>query len=519
MVLTVIQMQSHLLGVKVAAFGFRAIGSSRLPGRSLRPIRTSLFSSSSIIHTPSQCGVSTLHIPNLKDPSLLLLTGIDKNDDNSSTSSSLFDVLNPASKDEKACDAVVASVPRMHRQQAVDAIDLAQRMFDQEWRDTTAQYRSNLLTKWSHLIQENADDLAAIMTMESGKPLAESRGEVAYGASFLDYFAAEALRPTSAGGGFLSPTPFTYPDTNRPRGTVMATKEPVGVCAMITPWNFPLAMITRKVGPALAAGCTAVVKPSETTPLSAIAVQTLALRAGIPKGVLQLITAEGREDAADVGQEFCTNPNVKKISFTGSTAVGKILMKQSSDTVKRLSLELGGNAPFIVFADADLDQAVKAAMASKFRNAGQTCVCADRFLVEAPIEEEFVHRLQDAMIEDLQVGDGVADGTTMGPLISSAAVKVVHKKVEDAIDNGAECLEGGHALPDLGPNFYAPTLLVNVKPGRDEIWDSETFGPVVAVSHFHTEHEAVEMANDTTSGLASYFFTQDLSRILRVSRR
>jgi len=277
-------------------------------------------------------------------------------------------------------------------------------------------------------------------------------------------------------------------------------------------------MITRKVGPALAAGCTAIVKPSELTPLSAIAAQTLALRAGIPEGVLQLITADGRDTAVEVGLEFCTNPIVKKISFTGSTAVGKLLMKNCADTVKRVSLELGGNAPFIVFEDADMNQAIKAVMSSKFRNAGQTCVCADRFLVHSSIEDEFVSTLVEA-VEKIRVGDGMNDETTMGPLISSSAVAAVHEKVKEAIRNGAECIIGGSPLADIGANFYEPTVLVNTKPGRDVIWDTETFGPVVAISTFNTEEEAIRIANGTPTGLASYFCTQDLARIFRVASR
>jgi len=461
-------------------------------------------------------GIITLNIPGIQDSSLLPFTDQDG-------SKASFDVHNPAARGDLCSQKIIASVPRMKRHHARTAIEQSFQAFDHKWRYTTAQHRASLLSKWSQLIKENAEDLALIMTCESGKSLAESRSEVAYGASFLDFFAGEAIRSTSTGGGFIVPTPFFHVNhdgssSERPRGTVMAVKEPVGVAAMITPWNFPLAMITRKVGPALAAGCTTVVKPSELTPLSAIAAQTLALRAGIPEGVFQLVTAGGGEDSSEVGKEFCENPIVKKISFTGSTTVGKLLLKQSSDTVKRVSLELGGNAPFIVFADADLELAVQSAIHSKFRNAGQTCVCADRFLVEASIEEEFVHRLHDA-IAHIKVGNGLTEGTTMGPLITASAVENVHRKVEEAIENGAECLEGGHPVKELGPNFYAPTLLVNVKPGKDRIWDTETFGPVVAICTFQTEHEAISIANDTLTGLASYVFTQDLSRIFRVTSR
>mmetsp|Transcript_9531 Transcript_9531/g.13299 ORF Transcript_9531/g.13299 Transcript_9531/m.13299 type:complete len:404 (-) Transcript_9531:189-1400(-) len=353
------------------------------------------------------------------------------------------------------------------------------------------------------------------MTMESGKPLAESKGEVVYGTSFLDYYAGEAIRPTSAGGGFIAPTPFAT-GTGAPRGKIIAVQEAVGVTAMVTPWNFPIAMITRKVGPALAAGCTAVVKPSELTPLTAIAMKVLADRAGVPEGVFELVTSS-RESTAEVGEEFCTNPTIKKISFTGSTPVGKLLMKMSSDTVKRLSLELGGNAAFIVFDDADIDQAVNAAMASKFRNAGQTCVCADRFIIHRSVEEEFVSKLT-RKVSEIQVGSGVEEGTTMGPMISKIAVSKVKEKVDKALDEGAELVIGGSPIPDLGPNFFQPTIVRNVRLDS-MLWSTETFGPVVATTTFDTEKEAIELANDTTSGLASYFCSKDGERIFRVAGR
>jgi succinate-semialdehyde dehydrogenase/glutarate-semialdehyde dehydrogenase len=283
---------------------------------------------------------------------------------------------------------------------------------------------------------------------------------------------------------------------------------------LITPWNFPIAMITRKVGPALAAGCACVLKPSELTPLTAIALETLAKRAGVPEGVFELVTAD-RELTREVGDEMCVNSIIKKISFTGSTPVGKLLMKQSSDTVKRLSLELGGNASFIVFDDADLDVAVNAAMSSKFRNAGQTCVCSDRFLVHKSIEEEFVARLAEK-VGQIKIGHGLEDGVTMGPVISNMPVKNLSKKVEAAISDGATCVVGGSPLVDLGPNFFEPTILTNVDT-NSLIWCTETFGPVVAVTTFDTEDEAVTMANDSSVGLASYICTRDMSRIFRVS--
>mmetsp|Transcript_16326 Transcript_16326/g.23818 ORF Transcript_16326/g.23818 Transcript_16326/m.23818 type:complete len:404 (-) Transcript_16326:611-1822(-) len=353
------------------------------------------------------------------------------------------------------------------------------------------------------------------MTMESGKPLAESKGEVAYGVSFLDYYAGEAIRPSSAGGGFIAPSPFTT-DTGAPKGKIMAVQEAVGVTAMVTPWNFPIAMITRKVGPALAAGCTAIVKPSELTPLTAIALKVLADRAGVPDGVFELVTSD-RESTADVGKEFCINPTIKKISFTGSTPVGKLLMKMSSDTVKRVSLELGGNAAFIVFDDADIDQAVDAAMSSKFRNAGQTCVCADRFLIHHSVEEEFISKLSK-QVSQIQVGHGMKEGVTMGPVITKTSVSNIKEKVDKALSEGAELAFGGSPLPELGPNFFEPTIVQNVKPSS-LLWCTETFGPVVAITTFDTEEEAIELANDTTSGLASYFCTKDAERIFRVAGR
>ncbi|KAG7368433.1 succinate semialdehyde dehydrogenase [Nitzschia inconspicua] len=378
-------------------------------------------------------------------------------------------------------------------------------------------YRASLLTKWSTLMQENAQDLATIMTLESGKPLAESRGEVQYARSFLDYFAAEAVRATGAGGGFMVPTPFQQANgTTSPKGHIMAVQQAVGVSAMIAPWNFPLAMITRKVGPALAAGCTAVAKPSELTPLSAVTLKNLADRAGIPQGVFELITAS-RETTAAVGTEFCTNPLVKKISFTGSTRVGKLLMRQASDTVKRVSMELGGNAVFVVFEDADVDQAVDAAMASKFRNAGQTCVCADRFLVHNSVHDEFTAKLS-AKVRMLRVGPGIQAETRMGPLISAGAKISVSEKVTAALDDGAILFEQMTLSDRLGPQFFPPTILTNVSP-KSDIWKTETFGPVVAIRSFETEEEALEIANNCSVGLASYFCTNDLSRAFRFSHK
>lgn len=427
-----------------------------------------------------------------------------------------FDVGNPGASPKQVNDgsAIIAQVRRMGREDTKQAIDRASAALS-GWKDgTTALHRSGILSKWSALVKENSEDIAKIMSLESGKPLDESRGEVQYGTSFLDYYAAEATRPHAAGGGYMAPSPFTAPGDGAPRGKIMAINEAVGVCALITPWNFPIAMITRKAGPALAAGCTAILKPSEETPLTAVAMAVLAKRAGVPDGVFELVTAD-RESTREVGDEICKNPKVKKVSFTGSTPVGKLLMKLTSDTVKKLSLELGGNAAFVVFEDADIDEAVHAAMESKFRNAGQTCVCSDRFIVHKSVEEEFVAKLADK-VKQLNVGYGLDDAVTIGPVISAFQVKNVTEKVDQAIADGATCVIGGTPLPDLGTNYFAPTILTNVNPSS-LIWYTETFGPVAAVLTFDTEEEALSLANDTPTGLAAYFCTKDLSRIFRFS--
>lgn len=423
-----------------------------------------------------------------------------------------FDVVNPGSKDGKE---VIAKCRVMDRSDAKIIIEASAAALP-AWRDgTTCLHRSKILTKWSDEIKDNIEDVATIMTMESGKPLAESKGEVMYACSFLDYYAGEALRPTSAGGGFIAPSTFSTPE-GTPRGQIIAINEAVGVTAMVTPWNFPAAMITRKVGPALAAGCTAVVKPSELTPLSAIALCVLGKKAGIPDGVFELVVA-GTDSTPAVGEEFCSNPIVKKISFTGSVAVGKLLARQSADTVKKVSLELGGNAPFIVFDDADVDVAVQAAVASKFRHAGQTCVCSDRFLIHRSIHDEFVSKFV-AAVEQLKVAPGMNEGATMGPLIASNAAESVRAKVEEAIAEGGKCVTGGSALPDVGANFFQPTIITEVDT-ESRIWKEETFGPVAAIRSFDTEEEALEVANDCSVGLASYFCSQDLSRVFRVAKQ
>ena len=465
------------------------------------------------VHARTASALSTMALPSsvreisfhLNNPLLLSATTINPGE-------KTFDVINPGSKDGKE---VIAKCRVMGRSDAKNIIEATAAALP-AWRDgTTCLHRSKILTKWSDEIKDNMEDMATIMTMESGKPLAESKGEVMYACSFLDYYAGEALRPTSAGGGFIAPSTFSTPE-GTPRGQIIAINEAVGVTAMVTPWNFPAAMITRKVGPALAAGCTAVVKPSELTPLSAIALCALGKKAGIPDGVFELVVA-GTDSTPAVGEEFCSNPIVKKISFTGSVAVGKLLARQSADTVKKVSLELGGNAPFIVFDDADVDVAVQAAVASKFRHAGQTCVCSDRFLVHQSIHDEFVSKFV-AAVEQLKVAPGMNEGATMGPLIASNAAEIVRAKVEEAIAEGGKCVTGGSALPDVGANFFQPTIITEVDT-ESRIWKEETFGPVAAIRSFDTEEEALEVANDCSVGLAAYFCSQDLSRVFRVANQ
>ena len=442
----------------------------------------------------------------LNNPSLLPAA------DNLTSDEKTFNVVNPGSMDGKE---IIAKCRVMDQSDAKTIIESSAAALS-SWRDeTTCLHRSKILTKWSESIKDNLEDVAKIMTMESGKPLAESKGEVMYACAFLDYYAGEALRPTSAGGGFIAPTTFATPE-GAPRGQIMAINEAVGVCGMVTPWNFPAAMITRKVGPALAAGCTAVVKPSELTPLTAIALCELGKKAGIPDGVFELVVADAKTTPG-VGAHFCSNPIVKKISFTGSVAVGKLLAKQSAETVKKVSLELGGNAPFIVFDDADVDVAVSSAIASKFRHAGQTCVCADRFLVHNSIHDEFVSKLV-AAVEQFKVDQGMNEGTTMGPLITQKAAESVEAKVREAVADGGKCLTGGSALTSVGTNFFQPTIITNVQT-HSRLWKEETFGPVAAVRSFDTEEEAIEQANDCSVGLSSYFCSRDLSRVFRVARK
>jgi succinate-semialdehyde dehydrogenase/glutarate-semialdehyde dehydrogenase len=367
------------------------------------------------------------------------------------------------------------------------------------WAELTAKARAAILRRWHDLILANMEDLAQLATAECGKPLAESRGEVAYAASFVEWFAEEGKRiygdviPHHAAGK-----------------RILTLKQPVGVAAAITPWNFPLAMLTRKAGPALAAGCPMIVKPAETTPLSALALEALAHQAGIPKDVFRVLTTS---NPAAIGRIFTEHPLVRKVSFTGSTAVGKKLMAQSASTVKKVSMELGGNAPFIVFDDADIDAAVNGALVSKYRNAGQTCVCANRFLVQTGVHDRFVDALSKR-VADLKVGHGADDGTQIGPLINIAGVEKVGRLVSLAIEQGARAAVG--AIPHkAGSNFYTPTVLVDVTTAMD-IANAEIFGPVAPVIRFETEAEAIRIANDTPYGLAAYFYTRDLGRVFRV---
>ena len=405
------------------------------------------------------------------------------------------DVINV---DDPATGEIIGRVPKMGTAQVRLAIEAAARALP-DWRKRTAKERAAVLRRWFELIMSNQEDLARLMTLEQGKPLVESRGEVAYAASFIEWFGEEAKR--------------VYGDTIPPHQAdkrIVVIKEPVGVVALITPWNFPLAMIARKAGPALAAGCTVVIKPASQTPFSALALAELAERAGVPRGVLNVITGK----ASEIGAEFASNPTVRKLSFTGSTEIGKLLMAQCSSTVKKLSLELGGNAPFIVFDDADLDAAVEGAVASKYRNTGQTCVCTNRFLVQESVYDAFAAKLAIA-VKALKVAPGCEPGATQGPLIDDTAVKKVEEHIQDATSKGATVLVGGrhHAL---GGRFFEPTILTGVTREM-AIAREETFGPVAPLFSFKSEIDAVALANDTQYGLAAYFYGRDIARVWRVA--
>ncbi|WP_027794875.1 NAD-dependent succinate-semialdehyde dehydrogenase [Paraburkholderia acidipaludis] len=394
----------------------------------------------------------------------------------------------------------LARVPNMGAGEARAAIEAAHRAFP-AWRALTAKERARLLRNWFDLVMANQNELAALMTREQGKPLAEAKGEIAYAASFIEWFAEQAKRID----GDVIPSP-------NPDQRLAVTREPVGVCAAITPWNFPAAMITRKAAPALAAGCTIVIKPANETPLSAFALAALAEQAGIPPGVINVVTGKSRE----IGLEMTSSPLVKKLTFTGSTEVGRLLMRQCSDTVKKVSLELGGNAPFIVFDDADLDAAIDGALLSKYRNAGQTCVCANRFFVHDSVYDEFCRRLA-ARVEAFNVGDGFAEGVNVGPLINEAAREKVDGLVRDAVAQGARVLTGG-SVHARGGNFYAPTVLADAKPGM-AVLSEEIFGPVAPIVRFSDDAEVVKLANDSIYGLAAYFYSRDIGRIWRVAEQ
>ena len=401
-------------------------------------------------------------------------------------------VINPATGE------VIGHVPRMGRDAAAQAINDANASW-KAWRNKTAKERSAILRKWFDLMVANADDLALILTSEQGKPLAEAKGEILYSASFIEWFAEEGKR-------IYGDTIPTVAMDKR----IMVTKEPIGVCVAITPWNFPSAMITRKAAPALAAGCPMIVRPADLTPFSALAMAELAHRAGIPAGVFQVITGRSSE----LGAEFTENPIVRKLTFTGSTEVGRKLMAQCAPTIKKLSLELGGNAPFIVFDDADLDAAVEGAIASKYRNAGQTCVCANRLYVQSGVYDEFAKKLAVA-VGNLNVGNGVDAGVTTGPMIEEKAVQKVEEHIADATSKGASVILGGKRHT-LGHSFFEPTILTNVTQ-QMLVAREETFGPLAPLFKFETEEEVIQYANDTEFGLASYFYSRDIGRIFRVA--
>ena len=409
-----------------------------------------------------------------------------------SNSKEVIEVNNPATL------KIIGSVPKCGTQETKLAIEAANNALP-SWKARTAKERSLILKKWFDLIMLNHEDLAKIMTIEQGKPINESRGEIGYGASFIELYAEEGKRVY----GETIPDPL-------PDRRIIIIKQPIGVVAAITPWNFPSSMITRKAGPALAVGCTIVIKPASQTPYSALALGVLAEEAGIPKGVINIITGSAKE----IGLELSTNPIVKKLSFTGSTEVGKILLAQSASTVKKVSMELGGHAPFIIFEDADIDEAVIGAMQSKFRNTGQTCVCANRIFAHSNIYDEFIKKFTIA-VSKIEVGNGLEDNVTSGPLIDKHSLTKVREHVEDAINTGAKIIIGGE-MHSLGGNFYQPTILSNVT-SKAKITYEETFGPVAPVYKFTSEDEVIKMANDTPYGLASYFYSRDIGRVWRVA--
>jgi succinate-semialdehyde dehydrogenase / glutarate-semialdehyde dehydrogenase len=443
------------------------------------------------MNAPGAAGVPALE---LKDPALFRAQCYMDGEWVDAEGKKTFPVVNPATGE------VLGNVPDMGGAETRRAIEAAERAWP-AWRAKTAKERAAILRRWYDLMMASQEDLALILTAEQGKPLAEARGEIVYGASFIEWFAEEGKR---AYGDVI---PQHQADKR-----ILVIKQPIGVAAMITPWNFPNAMITRKAAPALAAGCTVVLKPAEQTPFSALAMAELAERAGMPKGVLNIITG----DAPRIGQELCANPAVRKLSFTGSTEVGRILMRQSADTVKKLSLELGGNAPFIVFDDADLDAAVEGAIASKYRNAGQTCVCANRIYVQDGVYEAFAAKLADK-VKAFKVGAGNEPGVVIGPLIDEQGMKKVEQHVADALAKGARAVLGGKRH-ERGGLFFQPTVLADVTPQMLVSFE-ETFGPVAPLIRFETEEDAIRLANNTEFGLSGYFYSRDIGRIWRVAEQ
>jgi succinate-semialdehyde dehydrogenase/glutarate-semialdehyde dehydrogenase len=427
----------------------------------------------------------------LNDPTLFRQQAFINGQWRDALSGEVITVTNPAN------DQRLGSVPKMGAEETHEAIDAANRALP-AWRALTAKERATILRRWFDLIMANQDDLARLMTLEQGKPLAEAKGEIGYAASFIEWFAEEGKR--------------VYGDTipgHQADKRLIVIKQPIGVTAAITPWNFPAAMITRKAGPALAAGCTMVLKPASQTPFSALALAELAQRAGIPDGVFSVVTGS----AGAVGNALTSNPLVRKLSFTGSTEIGRQLMAQCAQDIKKVSLELGGNAPFIVFDDADLDKAVEGALASKFRNAGQTCVCANRLYVQEGVYDRFAEKLQQA-VEKLRLGDGLQSGVTTGPLIDDKAVAKVQEHIADALAKGARIMTGGK-VHELGGNFFQPTILLDV-PDSAKVAKEETFGPLAPLFRFKDEADVIRQANDTEFGLAAYFYARDLSRVFRV---
>jgi len=428
----------------------------------------------------------------LKDPTLLETRAYVAGEWVQADDGKTFPVSNPARGD---VIAEVADLSRAEVARAIEAADKAQK----DWAARTGKDRAGIMRKWFDLMIANADDLATILTAEMGKPLAEAKGEIMYGAAFVEWFAEEAKR--------------IYGETipgHQPDKRITVLRQPIGVAASITPWNFPNAMIARKVAPALAAGCGFVGRPAAETPLSALAMAVLAERAGVPKGLMSMVTSSR---SSDIGKEFCENPKVRKLTFTGSTEVGRILLKQAADQVMKCSMELGGNAPFIVFDDADLDAAVQGAILSKYRNNGQTCVCANRIYVQAGVYDAFAGKLK-AAVEKMTVGDGLEDGVDLGPLINAAAVDKVREHIEDAVSKGGKVLTGGEGHP-LGKTFFKPTIITGVTQ-QMAVAKEETFGPLAPLFKFETEEEAIALANDTIFGLAAYFYARDVGRVTRV---